>query len=100
MPIDGISYDARSGLVLYAAKSSHSSGSNGKAAASTERDVVQISEHSQEFSRIRQLVDAQPDVRLDRVNKLAKAIDSGTYDVKGEQIAEAIIQKNMIDLKA
>ena len=42
----------------------------------------------------------QPDVRLDRVNQLAKAIDSGTYDVKGEQIAEAIIQKNLIDLKA
>jgi len=100
MPIDGISYDARPGLVLYAAKSNHSSGSNGKAAASPERDVVQISEHSQEFSRIRQLVDAQPDVRLDRVNKLAKAIDSGIYDVKGEQIAEAIIQKNLIDLKA
>ena len=100
MPIDGISYDARPGLVLYAAKSSHSSGSNGKAAASPERDiVVQISEHSQEFSRIRQLVDAQPDVRLDRVNKLAKAIDSGTYNVKAEQIAEAIIEKNLIDLK-
>ena len=100
MPIDGISYDARPGPVLYAARSSHSSGSNGKAAPSPERDVVQISEHSQEFFRIRQLVDAQPDVRLDRVHKLAKAIDSGTYDVKGEQIAEAIIQKNLIDFKA
>ena len=100
MPIDGISYDARPGPALYAAKSSHSSGSNGKAAVSPERDVVQISEHSQEFSRIRQLVDAQPDVRLDRVNKLAKAIDSGTYDVTSEQIAQAIIQKNLIDLKA
>lgn len=99
MPIDGISYGARQGPVLYAAKSSHSSGSNGKAAASPEREVVQISKHSQEFSRIRQLVDAQPDVRLDRVNKLAKEIDSGTYYVKGEDIAEAIIEKNLIDLK-
>ena len=99
MPINGIDYDTRPGPVLYTAKSSHSSGSNGKAAPAPVRDVVQISERSQEFSRIRQLVDAQPDVRLDRVNKLAKLIDSGTYDVKGEQIAEAIIQKNLIDLK-
>lgn len=99
MPIDGINHDARPGPVLLAAKSHHASGSNGKAAPSPERDVVQISERSQEFIRIQQLVDAQPDVRLDRVNKLAKAIDSGTYDVKGEQIAEAIIQKNLIDLK-
>ena len=100
MPIDGINYGARPEPVLYAAKSRHSSGSDGKAKTSPERDVVQISERSQEFLRIRELVDAQPDVRLDRVNKLAKAIDSGTYDVKGEHIAEAIIQKNLIDLKA
>jgi negative regulator of flagellin synthesis FlgM len=99
MPIDGINYDARPGPVLYAAKSSHPSGHKGKTAPGSERDVVQISERSREFSRIRQLVDAQPEVRLDRVNKLAKAIDSGTYNVKGEQIAEAIIQKNLIDLK-
>ena len=100
MPIDGINCGARPAPILYAAKSSHSSGSDGKAKTSSERDVVQISERSQEFYRIRQLVDEQPDVRLDRVNKLAKAIDSGTYDAKGEQIAEAIIQKNLIDLKA
>jgi len=99
MPIDGINHDARPRPVLYAAKSYHASGSNGKAGPSPERDVVQISEHSQEFLRIRQLVDAQPDVRLNRVNQLAKTIDAGTYNVKGEQIAEAIIQKNLIDLK-
>lgn len=99
MPIDGINYDARPGPVLVAAKSNHASGNNGKAAPSPARDNVHISQRSQEFLRIRQLVDAQPDVRLDRVNKLAKAIDSGTYDVKAEHIAEAIIQKNLIDLK-
>ena len=97
MPIDGINYGARPAPILYAAKSSHSSGSDGK--VSSERDVVQISERSQEFYRIRQLVDEQPDVRLDRVNKLAKAIDSGTYNVKSEQIAEAIVQKNLIDFE-
>ena len=100
MPIDGINYGVRPQPILYAAKGSHSSGSDGKAKTSPERDVVQISERSQEFYRIRQLVDEQPDVRLDRVNKLAKAIDSGTYNVKSEQIAEAIIQKNLIDFEA
>ena len=98
MPIDGINQGARLGPVLYAAKSNHASGSNGKPAP--ERDIIQISERSQEFLRIRQLVDAQPDVRLHRIDKLAKAIDSGTYEVKGEHIAEAIIQKNLIDLKS
>ena len=99
MPIDGINHNGRPGPVLVAAKTYQASGTNGKAADSPERDHVQISERSQEFARIRQLVDAQPEVRLERVNKLAKSIDSGTYDVKGEQIAEAIIQKNLVDLK-
>jgi flagellar biosynthesis anti-sigma factor FlgM len=100
MPIDGINNNSRPGPVLVTAKGRHDSGNNGKAAPSRQRDDVEISERSQELHRIRQLVHAQPDVRLDRVNKLAKAIDSGTYDVKGEQIAEAIIEKNLIDLKA
>jgi negative regulator of flagellin synthesis FlgM len=99
MPIDGIKHDARPGPVLLEARSYRASGSNGKA-SSPQSDDVQISEYSREFFRIRQLVDAQPDVRLDRVNQLAKAIDSGTYDVKGEQIAEAIIEKNLIDFEA
>ena len=100
MPIDGINHDARPRPILFAAKTYQGSSGNGKSVPSPQRDDVQISERSQEILRIRQLVKAQPDVRLDRVNKLAKAIDSGTYDVKGEQIAEAIIQKNLIDLKA
>jgi len=98
MPIERIRQDSRLGPVLYTAGSGHASGGGGKAAPSPARDHVEISERNEEFLRIRQLVDAQPDVRLDRVNKLAKAIDSGTYDVKGEDIAEAIIQKNLIDL--
>jgi anti-sigma28 factor (negative regulator of flagellin synthesis) len=51
------------------------------------------------FVEIRKLVDALPDVRLDRVNQLAKAIDEGTYDVKGHEIADAIIRKNLIDFE-
>jgi flagellar biosynthesis anti-sigma factor FlgM len=99
MPIDRISHDATRGPILYAAKRSHTSGSHVKTTPSPRRDVVQISKRSQEFCRIRELVDAQPDVRLDRVNKLAKAIDSDTYDVNSSQIAEAIIQKNLIESK-
>jgi len=98
MPIDGINHGAKPGPVLFAAKPQHGSGGNGKIASFPENDNVQISERSQEFLRIQQLVNAQPDVRLDRVNKLAKAIDSGTYSIKAEHIADAIIQKNLIDL--
>jgi len=63
------------------------------------RDNVGFSEMTQKFVEIRRLVDSLPDVRLDRVNQLAKAIDEGTYEVKGEEIADAIIRKNLIDFE-
>jgi len=100
MPIDRINHSARPRTILFAAKGYDGSNGKVKAVFSSQRADAQISERDEEILRIRQMINALPDVRLDRINKLAKAIDSGTYDVKGEQIAEAIIQKNLIDPKA
>jgi flagellar biosynthesis anti-sigma factor FlgM len=100
MPIDRINHNARPRPILFAAKGYDGSSGKVKPVFSSQRADARISERNEEILRIRQLVDALPDVRLDRINKLAKAIDSGTYDVKSEQIAEAIIQKNLIDPKA
>ena len=47
-----------------------------------------------EFIRIRQLINNLPELRLDRISRLTKAIDEGTYHVSSKKIAEAIIQKN------
>lgn len=50
-----------------------------------------------EFIRIRQLVDGLPELRMDRISKLGKAIDDGNYRVSSQKIAEAIIQKGFCD---
>lgn len=63
-------------------------------------DVVNLSKNSQEFIRVKKMVDAQPDFRMGRVYTLAKAIHNGTYNTKGEVIADAIVRRNLIDLKA
>jgi flagellar biosynthesis anti-sigma factor FlgM len=47
-----------------------------------------------EFIRIRQMVNNLPELRMDRISRLKKAIDEGTYHVSSKKIAEAIIQKN------
>jgi negative regulator of flagellin synthesis FlgM len=100
MPIDGINDNGKVGPIHLAKSQAHrSNGNHGEAAATRQPDNVQISDRTEELLRIRRLVDALPEVRLDRVNALAKAIDEGNYNVKGEQIAEAIIQKHLIDLK-
>jgi flagellar biosynthesis anti-sigma factor FlgM len=62
-------------------------------------DTVYISEQSREFFKIRQLVDQLPEVRTDQVNRLAGEINQGAYQVEGTQLADAVIRKNMVDLR-
>jgi negative regulator of flagellin synthesis FlgM len=99
MPINGINQNGTARPILFTAARRYSDDSNERAASARPHDQVEVSDRMQELLRIRKLVDAQPDVRLHLVNRLAKAIDQGTYNVKGEQIAEAIIEKHMIDLE-
>lgn len=99
MPVDGIKGCGKVGTIYFAAADDHSTNRGRAHAAAARQPNVHRSERTQEFLRIRQLVDALPDVRLERVNRLAKAIDEGTYQVSGRQIAEAIIEKHLIDLK-
>jgi negative regulator of flagellin synthesis FlgM len=70
----------------------------GKDASTGSDDAVSISDKSREFQRIRKMVDCQPDFRLAKVNSLTKAIEEGTYNMKGEMIADALIRRNLIDL--
>jgi len=76
-----------------------SNGKNGTVALKKSHDNVEFSDKSQQFVRIRNLVDSLPDFRLERVNQLAKAVNAGTYDVTSTQIADAIIRKNLIDFE-
>lgn len=54
-------------------------------------DSVQLSSQTQEFARIRELVDATPDIRQDRVEQLRREIAAGTYNVPSSDIADAIL---------
>jgi flagellar biosynthesis anti-sigma factor FlgM len=62
-------------------------------------DTVYISEQSREFMKVRQLVDQLPDVRIDRVNRLADKIEKGDYKVSGINLADAVVRKNMVDIR-
>jgi flagellar biosynthesis anti-sigma factor FlgM len=65
-----------------------------KSKPAQQEDRVTLSDRKQEFARIRQMVDQTPDVQSNRVEQLAQAIDSGTYKVNSEDVADALIQKN------
>jgi flagellar biosynthesis anti-sigma factor FlgM len=65
-----------------------------------EQDRVSLSDRQQEFARIKELVDQLPDVRSDRIKELARVIEKDTYQVDSLDLADAVIHKNWIDLKA
>jgi flagellar biosynthesis anti-sigma factor FlgM len=69
-----------------------------KNASARSDDAVSISDNGCQFQRVRRMVDSQPDFRLAKVNSLTKAIEEGTYNKKGEMIADALIRRNLIDL--
>ena len=61
--------------------------------SSNHEDSFELSSETQEFLRIRKLVDAVPEVRHDRVEQLKHEIARGTYNVPASDIAEAILNE-------
>jgi negative regulator of flagellin synthesis FlgM len=58
---------------------------------------VEVSASAQEVQQIRRLVNDLPDVREDRVRALKAQIESGTYNVSGEDIADLMIRRTLAD---
>ena len=100
MSIDGVHSKLPGVLLPFAARSFQSEEMIGKRGlVKKELDSLAVSPASREFVRVREMVDATPDFRLEKVNQLAKQIEEGTYNVRGELIADALIRKNLIDLE-
>lgn len=60
-------------------------------------DRVQISPKAKDVQKIRAEVDSLPDIRTDRVEEAKKAIETGTYNIRGEKVADKIIKEGVID---
>jgi len=66
--------------------------------AEPKTDRVEISRRSREVQKVREVVESVPDIRDARVNEVKKAIEDGTYNVRGEAIAEDILKRSLIDI--
>jgi negative regulator of flagellin synthesis FlgM len=62
-----------------------------------EAAFVEVSASAQEVQQIKRLVNQLPDVREDRVRALKAQIESGTYHVSGEDIADLMIRRTLAD---
>ncbi len=71
--------------------------SAGKAAKS---DKADISQKASTLSKVRESVDAAPEIRVDKVDEIKKAVNGGNYNVRGEKVADAIIKNAIADSKS
>jgi negative regulator of flagellin synthesis FlgM len=65
--------------------------------AQTDSDRLEISVRSREIAHLDELIRSTPDVREDKIEKVRKEIEAGTYNVKAEKIAEKILGGNLLD---
>ena len=75
-------------------------GSGGRQAATRTqvgKDEVQISAQAKELQRIRELANQPDPGRTEHVERIRRALDSGTYDVSGRAVGDALIKQVLTD---
>ena len=77
-------------------KSAKDSGTEAKVSGDT-TDKVELSARQEEIARLTERVKAAPDVRQDKVDQVKGAIESGTYNVKGQMVAGSILKSQLLD---
>lgn len=61
------------------------------------KDEVQISAQAKELQRIRELANQPDPGRAEQVERIRRALDSGTYDVSGRAVGDAIVKQVLTD---
>lgn len=76
--------------LLFGGKEIDRSKEKAPAGADRRQDQVNISQQAKEFQRIKELVHEPDPERERRLERLRRAIEDGTYSVRGHAVADAI----------
>jgi negative regulator of flagellin synthesis FlgM len=60
-------------------------------------DQITLSGTAKDIGRLQAEVSKLPDIRPDKVEDVKNAINSGTYDVKGDAVAGKLLQNAIVD---
>lgn len=64
-----------------------------KAAGNTAADQYQVSRSGRDYQTAKNAVNEAPDVREDKVKEYRERLNSGTYNVSSQEIAEYMVSK-------
>ena len=60
-------------------------------------EKVELSSRAKDIQRIKNAVANVPEVRAEKVSRLKRSIEEGTYNVKGEEVARKIVKESLLD---
>ena len=60
-------------------------------------ESVKLSHTAKEIQKIREIVEATPEIRTDKVGQLKREIETGSYSVNADKIAERMLRESLID---
>lgn len=78
-------------------KRGYSMSGNGKHPKGLQNDLLTV-QNAQEFNRLKEAIDAMPDVRGEKISQLREAIGSGTYGIDAYAVAEKILEEFRCDV--
>jgi negative regulator of flagellin synthesis FlgM len=61
------------------------------------RDDINLSFSQDDLKRVRELVNKLPDIRVDKVESIAREIEAGTYRVDANQVADKMMGRLLAD---
>lgn len=77
-------------------KSSQGTGAEGVKGPGT-TDKVELTTARDEINRIREKIKSMPEVRQERVETIRKALAEGTYNIRGELVAQRLLKDHFLD---
>lgn len=69
-----------------------------KIGGSSFSDKLEISRTGNDYTFAKQIIDQIPDIRTEKINDIKSRMESGTYNVSMEEVAEKIINKYFDEL--
>lgn len=60
-------------------------------------DKITVSSKAKEIAQLQAEVMKMPDIRADKVNSIKSAYEAGTYNVRGEAVAQKLLKEVIID---
>ncbi len=83
--------------ILLGTQGSDAVGAKPKPQQDGRQDRVQISDRAKEMQRIKTLADQPDTAREERIERISRSVEAGTYTVSGRQVADALIRQTLTD---